>query len=194
MIPCTKHLLIFTEVFIGKWFFWCVYWQLMNLYSEELDCPWNENNNMLNLSQVDKEENFTWRLSPCCLAKELASRKKYLLSMCACIHDLSDILHLQECSELDPGSQGKPRNSWCVSFETECTCDCQNKLSADNHSLVYPYVRQAVRWGPFILGEINQWHSYIDVMLCIPSFPSNWPPPVDLQNWPGNYNWSHITI
>ncbi len=22
--------------------------------------------------------------------------------------------------DLDPGSQGKPMNSWCVSFETEC--------------------------------------------------------------------------
>ncbi len=23
--------------------------------------------------------------------------------------------------DLDPGSHGKPMNSWCISFETECT-------------------------------------------------------------------------
>ena len=29
---------------------------------------------------------------------------------------------------LDPGSQGKPLNSWCISFETECTLVCVYRM------------------------------------------------------------------
>ncbi len=39
-------------------------------------------------------------------------------------------LSLTQCiSKLDPGSQGKPRNSWCVSFETECKGNTQSLLA-----------------------------------------------------------------
>ena len=30
--------------------------------------------------------------------------------------------------DLDPGSQGKPRNSWCVSFETKCISVIQPRI------------------------------------------------------------------
>ncbi len=31
-------------------------------------------------------------------------------------------MNLPESLDLDTGSQRKPINSWCVSFDTECTC------------------------------------------------------------------------
>ena len=42
--------------------------------------------------------------------------------------------------DLDPGSHGKPMNSWCVSFETECnneTCHCVIRCSVNHLHVVH---------------------------------------------------------
>ncbi len=82
--------------------------------------------------------NYRRQLHSCSLKRNAPWKVVFLLQKC--VHRWTLLCSwwynttLPRSPDLDPGSQGKPMNSWCVSFKTECKHNELMESKAKSHS------------------------------------------------------------